>query len=90
MFTEAVSQNKSVDIIGVTPSFKPYFLAAAASLPNRGVLWVTASWDSCEKIYESAHPFFSEGIRERFGVFPRLNRRVIRISLLPCVSERCR
>jgi transcription-repair coupling factor (superfamily II helicase) len=70
MFTEAVSQNKSVDIVGVTPSFKPYFLAAAASLPNRGVLWVTASWDSCEKIYESAHPFFSEGIRERFGVFP--------------------
>lgn len=69
---DKVRQGKPVDIFGATPSFKPYLLAALCTVPGRGLLWITSSWDMCEKIYENAHPFLPSEKRPRFQVFPEI------------------
>ena len=70
--SRAVAAGESIEIFGATPSFKPYILSALATLPNRGVLWITGSWESCEKIFEGMYPYLPGPLQQRAGVFPEL------------------
>ncbi len=70
--SRSVVSGESVNIFGATPSFKPYLMSALATLPGRGVLWITGSWESCEKSFEGVYPYLPGPLRERAGVFPEL------------------
>jgi len=65
-----VEKSEEIDVFGITPTFKPYMLAGISYAFDRSVLWITSSWDSCEKIFEATHPYMPDNIRDRLVVFP--------------------
>ncbi|MFP4498899.1 MAG: DEAD/DEAH box helicase, partial [Vulcanimicrobiota bacterium] len=71
---KAINDGKSLDLSGVTPTFKPFLLSGLSLSGSRGLLWITSSWDNCEKLFENTYPFFPEGINNRLGVFPALGK----------------
>ncbi|MCE1245243.1 MAG: transcription-repair coupling factor [Firmicutes bacterium] len=66
---QIIENRETTDIYGITPSFKPYLMAGMTRM-GRSMLWVISSWNSCEKMFESAYPYFPEDIRDRLVVFP--------------------
>lgn len=65
-----VEKREGIDIFGITPTFKPYMLAGIAHTFERNVLWITSSWDSCEKMFEATHSYMPDEIKDRLVVFP--------------------
>lgn len=69
---EAVNKGETIEIYGAVPSFKPYLFASLCQKLDKCILWITSSWNNCEKFYENTHPFLPEEMQSRLLVFPEL------------------
>ena len=65
-----VKNKETIDLYGIIPSFKPYVMGGISHKFGKSVLWITPSWNSCEKMFENVHPYFPDEIKERLVVFP--------------------
>lgn len=69
-----IEKNETIDLFGIVPSFKPCVMAGMAETFRKSILWVTPSWNSCEKMFEAVHPYFCRDRQERLAVFPEFRQ----------------